>query len=399
MWALMYLAVSASAPQSLTDWLRVSSDPAVIMSREMARAEAAEAEGAAARWPAPTVRYSWSPAPIETRLGPQRHRLQVRQSLPWLGRRTAEARTLAAVSQHRARESERREAVVTEAVVTRFVALWALQRELEIIQGLVESRARALEVARSTLEGLGTSAPALARRELALALLRAQAVELEGRRQAAALALRRAAGWGPGEAQVEGWPARLERSVEASADPEVAVAQASVRTAQAGARAAAQRLRPDFGIGVGWQEVGGGPDAFSVQASLQIPLDFVAHSARMRAASARTRSAEAEVEAAQLSSVDRAARWRVQARAARATLAHFDDRVVPTARRVLALARAAWSAGTGGYEQVVEAEDELLNIELQCVRLKAKLRMVQGAEAARGRSPTELAAWLSEVPS
>ena len=72
---------------TLADFLRVAEarNPGLESSRRIWRAEAEGAE-AAGSWPDPQLSFAWYAEEVETRVGPQKQRLSVRQRLPWFGK-------------------------------------------------------------------------------------------------------------------------------------------------------------------------------------------------------------------------------------------------------------------------------------------------------------------------
>lgn len=396
-WLWMGLWLGATEPKSLTEWLEVAERPHIEEVRAQVEAAHAHVDAETAKWPAPSLAYGWSPAPIETRLGPQRHRLGIRQPLPWLGRREAAGRTAAARAEMQGHRAEVLASQLAREVVDRFVTLWASERRLEVLAALIAARGRDLEVTRAGVAGAVDSARRLAEQELALARLRLRAITLEGQRRESVVALRGAVGWTPdGEAQAKGWPRRLREIVDPVEDHRVAEAQAASGVVAAERSALSQRSRPDFGLGLGWQEIGGGPDAFSLELSVRLPVDWVSDAASARVIAARERATLAAEKEARLWTAVEHSSFRAKATTAQRGIEHLDQEVIPAADRMVGLARANWTAGAGSYSDVATAEDTRLSIELERVALQAALRRSLGAAAAVGRSPKALAEWLRE---
>src|SRR5690606_14644794 len=96
----------APAPDgSLGSYVRyaVTESPALRASLERWRAAALRIEPAR-RLPDPMVSYGFYALPVQTRVGPQRHRLSVRQDVPWPTKLTAAANAQSL----RARAAQRR---------------------------------------------------------------------------------------------------------------------------------------------------------------------------------------------------------------------------------------------------------------------------------------------------
>ncbi|MEL6185641.1 MAG: TolC family protein [Myxococcota bacterium] len=400
-------AMSAAGPTHLVDWLELAEArvPELTAARQEARAAARRADAAGGDWPALQLRYAASPLPIETRLGPQRHRVALVQPVPWLGALDAAAQGARARAQALDYDRASLSRDVAAAVVDGFISLWAVERKLDLVAARIRSRARGLEGVRALGASEVGGEVAVAQAELAVVALEVERARLEGLRSARQIALRSHSGLEPaGEAEAREVPAGLGEGLlpEASEAPTELAAASRLRAREAERDAVARRLRPRFTVGVAWLEVGAesdvsdaGRDALVVELGASFPLaSWGAETARREAAEAERSAAEEQQRAVSLATASRRSLLRAEMAAAKENLQIHRSRLLPAARRTLDLARARYAAAASGFDGVVEAEDRLLAAELETVEAEARLYRAQGALLAFDLSPAELRARL-----
>ncbi|PRP90644.1 Outer membrane efflux protein BepC precursor [Enhygromyxa salina] len=342
------------------------------------------------RLPMPTVSYSVFVAPVETRVGPQRQRLGVRQHFPWPGALLAGADAATAAARVEQHEFEAAALEVRARVLAAYWRLWLLREvelvereQLELFEALTElSRAR-LELGQATLADI-------------------QQLELGRARLADQVA-------GLGEAQIEA-SAMLVAAVAAPPGTETptssalpvleqpAVDEASLRAVvvehpllerwEAQGEVGDLRVKqarharaPALSLGVDWIEIGparvsgvadSGKDAVSVTVGLELPLWQANYAHDQRAAEADAAAARAEWAsvrdraAAQLS----VALSRVRDTARRAAL--HEHTLIPQAEGALESTLGGYATGEGVLAAILLAERDLLELRLSAVRLHAE---------------------------
>jgi outer membrane protein TolC len=126
-------ARAESTPPTLEGWIAMAEDANPGLHAADARVEAAEyAADGAGTWPAPIVGYGWFLEPVQTRVGPQEHKLSITQALPIFGQNGMRSKAAGASAEAVAslRDAERDELRVR---LTRlWNQLWLLDRLLEV---------------------------------------------------------------------------------------------------------------------------------------------------------------------------------------------------------------------------------------------------------------------------
>lgn len=342
------------------------------------------------RMPAPTLNYTLFVSPIETRVGPQRHRLGVRQRFPWPGELLAGADAATAAARVEQRKFEAAALELRAHVLIAYWRLWLL-REVEVVEReqveLIESL---LEIARIRLEIGQASLADVQQLELGRARL-TDRVDGLGEAQRAAQARLIAAVAAPPDTATP-TTSELPRLDQPGAD-EVSLRQALVDHPSLGrwqAQAEVGDLRvkearharaPGLSLGVDWIEVGparmsgvadSGKDAVSVSVGLELPLWQRNYAEDQRAAQADAAAARAQwaatrdQAAAQLS----VALSQIRDTARRAAL--HEHTLIPQAEGALESTLGGYATGDVQFAAILLAERELLELRLEAVQLHAE---------------------------
>jgi cobalt-zinc-cadmium efflux system outer membrane protein len=378
-----------SRPVSLEDCLRYAESRSAALRAAEARWEAARAGIlAAVSLPDPVVSYGYFLEEVETRVGPQRERFGVRQTLPLFGkiglaRGAAEAAASAAHERYRAA----RLALAVE-VTTAYAEYAYLARATEIIGARLEL-ARGLGAAARARYSAGEAPYAdVARAEIELARMENELETLSKRRVPASARL--AAAMNLDTDGVLPWPAEaptIEVSVPADdarrlleeRNPELRAFDFEADRAEEAARLAGRRFFPDLTVGFDYivtDEAAmpvedSGKDPFVAVASISVPLWFGKHVGAAR--SAREGSAAALAASRQLRR-DLAARLETllfEVDDARRKTALYEDRLIPLAEQSYASVEAAYRAGASDFDSVVGAHQTALEFELTLARARA----------------------------
>lgn len=343
------------------------------------------------RLPMPELRYGVFVSQIETRVGPQRHKLSVRQAFPWPGEllRGADAATSEARAMQR--EFEARALEVRAEVLRAYWELWLIRRVTEVEDrqlGLWESVA---EITRTRMKVSAGSLADVQRVDLTRARL---ADQLEGHRghERQFVAELLAATSAPPDTDAP--TAAVLPAIEVPTVDEVELRadlgdhpllQRWREREQAGhdrVREARSARAPALSVGVEWIEVGpassasvdaseSGRDALVVGVGIQLPLWQSNYAEDQRAAEADAAAARAEWAAAR----DRAAAdlavvlVGLEDSGRRAVL--HQDTLIPLGTATLESTAGAYMAGEGSLDAIVAAQQVLLELELESVRLHA----------------------------
>lgn len=360
------------------------------------RAAAASAEAAAHRtdaaWrlPRPVLSAMVAPSPIETRLGPQTHRVGLAQRVPWPARITAGHDAAAA----RADQAHARAAADAIAQRTRvrtwYWRAWLPARLAEATRAQA-AVVRALETTVKAHVETGT-APLSALSQLALLHARLDTAAREYDAQAAAAQAQLAAhaglpAWRGTLVLTAAAPAALERGApsaraasQGAPHARVAVHQAAQAAEKARADAANAAHVPDVTLGVQWVGIGSAPgattadagrDAWLLTAAVPLPVWWHADHGQTAAHRASARAAALRGQAA----ADAVAAQRAAARVTHAR--HFDTWTTvqttlgPQAAATTAATLADYAASKAPIADVLAAVQTELDVVRQGLRARA----------------------------
>ena len=372
-------------------------------------------------FPDPMVMYGYYARPVQTRVGPQEHRLSVRQDIPWPVQLSAaaDAQALEAVASQRLFEA--RALQIAAEVAQAWWRLWylrhalAIQREqLEILGGLSESTHAQVAVDAATLAEVGQI-------DLTRSRVEDQVAATEEQILAAKAALSAAVGVRPGAELPDELPTRGERSAALPAE-ELAALQEAVRAhpmldsfawraeaERARARSIDAKRLPSFSLGVDWiitdeaitPTQGSGDDAVVVNVGVRVPLWQGAQAEASRAAEAAAEAAlldGLDAEAVALAALDQSLS---AVRDSHRRIRLYEDTLLPQAQSVYESVVGAFAVGRGMVAATLLAERDLLEIAVALERAYADHgqawaqlerivgRPVERNEAATAHSPLD----------
>ncbi len=171
----------------------------------------------------------------------------------------------------------------------------------------------------------------------------------------------------PVPAQAEFSPITLDDQQRLAAalkqNPQLKALEADIRAADASIRVAQKDQLPDFSAG-GRVDVNANPILWNPQISMTLPIWRDKLAAELAAAHAGKRAAEARLSAGQIRLVVDFAEQTYLIRAANRKLDLLRERLLPRARQSLEVARAAYQSGQVDFLNVIDAEQTLLNFQL-----------------------------------
>ncbi|MCO4760094.1 MAG: TolC family protein [Myxococcales bacterium] len=388
--------VLAAPPMDLAALLGRAAEHNPELKAARARWQAVRHQAVAARkWPEPVVSGGVFVRPVETRVGPQRARVGIRMPIPWphklqlkgdavlaradVARRRIDAR-LARL------EAQIRRPWVQRTWLLQVASLYEAQRTLLV--NLEPSLLTRLRVGKATFadaQRLRLMIDALAERAAsardAVSATEAQLRALANVPADVPLA--------PGGFESDPFagaapPPASAFTAALAKQPDVLVGDAAVAAAVARTRAAQQKTKPDFGVGLDWVMVGAarmdgvsdsGNDALMLNVSAKLPVWRRAYTAEVDAARATHRAATATREAALRRAEARVAKLLFRLRDARRKRALYAGQLVPRAKSALQTVVRAYATGRAGFQSVIELQRQLLRYQ---VRLStARRRRVQ----------------------
>jgi cobalt-zinc-cadmium efflux system outer membrane protein len=365
---------------------------------------------ARAAWRAALARYPQETAPPDPMLGygvaPRAlggsergdgHRVELRQPVPFPGKLRLRGEIALAEAEAAAQDFASARLRLASAASLLYDDYYVVARALE-----VNAHHRALvadlgSVARASYEAGTGPLQAPLRADLEIAALESEAAALEAERAIARAQLNELLHRAPSlplpePPQVLAPPdaGALDASSEAAAAlaarPELRAAEARVRAGELGVAAAERAFLPDFAVSAAydglWEEASLRP---FVGVEIELPLQIGRRRAALAEAEAlrdRARSERASVEAQVRAAVETALQ---RVASAQRALAIARDRLLPAARDSLGATRAAFESGQETLAGVIEAEEQLRDIELAEHRALAELdRRTTELRAATG---------------
>ncbi len=341
----------------------------------------------ARRLPDPVISYSFYVSNVETRVGPQRHRLSLKQSFPWPTRLSAGANAAAARAQALQRQFDARAIAIQAAVEEKYWSLWGIQtvrkvheEHLTILKGLSESAGGLLMTGQIELADQQQIDLTTARTEDLLYALDEQAAEVR--------ALLRGVIGAPQSMPVTVVSSPAARDVAINerqllvfvrSHPFINSFEELARASEAAAEQERASRFPSFSLGVDWIETGetsmpdvpdSGKDAFLVGASVSVPLWQQNYKEGVEAHRSESRAYRADGRAA----VDRAVAEfhavRAKIRDAKRRMILYETTLVPQAESVFESVLGAYVSGRGGIAAILLAQRDLLDLKVQLIDIQ-----------------------------
>ncbi len=175
--------------------------------------------------------------------------------------------------------------------------------------------------------------------------------------------------------------------------------EAEIRSAEASIQLARKDKVPDFSAG-GEVDVKAAPVVWNPQLSMTLPIWRDKIAAEIAEAQANKHSAEARLTSSQISLAVTFAEKLALYREANRNLAVLNEQVLPKARQSLNLARAGYLSGRSDFLDVIDAERQLLNLELEQVdaRQQRELSLADLSLMIEGATPAESSIGMKSVP-
>lgn len=381
------VAMGASAAHASADELSdliaeaARNNPGLAASAE--RWAAARERGAQARaLPDPVLNYAFLPREVETRVGPQRQKLGLSQSIPWFGTlslRGAVADQAAESERHRHEAGRLRLAMeVTEV----YAELYYLGRVEAITAESLELLQRLEDVVRARYRTGGASNSALIRSQVERGVIEDRLAGLVDLRRPLGARLNALLGRpldatppAPTSLPVDGVipdAASLERRLVAG-NPELQALRSEVRRQELGVDLAGKQSWPNLKLGVEYMETGparmpgvpdSGRDPLALMLSLNLPIHRGKYAAAKDEAAAHVRAAEHRRRDGEDALNARLQMALYGYREAERKAALYGGSLVPQGEQALAVTEEAFRAGSADFNSLIDAERVLLEFRL-----------------------------------
>ncbi|MCA8920727.1 MAG: TolC family protein [Planctomycetes bacterium] len=362
--------------------------------------------------PDPELMYGGFVEPVETRVGPQRHRLGVTQKIPWPGKLADRSgMALEASEATRARTEATRLRVIYQ-VARAYADYYYLARERAVTDDTLTLVRHWESVAQARFRaGAQAAHRDVIKAQVEIGRLEDRLATLTDARRPHVARLRALLDL-PAATELP-WPSSIPATSLAVSDAEVltlleghspvlAELDRTIAARERGVDLAWQSYLPDFMLGFEYIEVGpagrnatgarpsgSGDDAAVVKFGITLPIWFGRYGSAVSEAKARLRAAELDRADAENTLEASVARALFDYRDAERKLRLYGDSLVPKAEQSLQATSVAYEGGAGDFLDVLDAERVLLEFHLareralaDRVRSFAELEMFTGAELA-----------------
>lgn len=346
----------------------------------------------ARKLPEPVLTYGGFIRAVETRVGPQRHRLGLMQWFPWPTRLTAsgEAASYGALSAQQRFEAHALD--VAAQVAQAYWKLWFIQKNQVVQRDQRTVLVSFSEQVRARLEAGGTGLSDLAQVDLSISRISDVIAGLGEAERSAAAELVRVIGAPDGTPT----PIQPERDPPAALLPalpenelkEAALAHPRIRAMASLTSAADERVRaakgqraPSFGVGLDWIVTGEAPDSATPGSGQDAVIGIVALQVPIWARAYRAAEEEARAEGAFYEARERSERDRAVAELEQ-SLADLRNEVrrvrlyqttlVPQAETTYSSTLDGYQSGRASLAEVLMAERDLLELQLGLFDAHAK---------------------------
>lgn len=367
----------------------MAQSPGLLASYERWRAASLRISSAR-RLPEPMVMYAFYALPVQTRVGPQRHRVSAEQSFPWPTRLTAAADAQSARARAGQRRFEAQALALARQVADAWWALWFVRHardvereQREILDGLSESLRARVETSQSGFADL-------AQVDLTRSRIDDRIAELgEGERSGEA-ALRGVLGAPAGlalptAAEVSGVALpdeTTETLMEAvCAHPYLLAFELMAEANESQAAAFEADRFPRFTLGVDWIETGpaqmagvqgSGDDALTVRVGLSIPLWQESYDDMQRSAEAEAAASRADRDRAEDAALAELEQALSDVRDSHRRVRLYRDTLIPQAQTTYESVMGGYAVGRATVAATLLAQRDLLELALGLMRSRAE---------------------------
>ena len=398
-----------NAPETLEEYLRYAALHNAGLQAAFEQWKAAVEEVPQARaLPDPRFTYGYFIEEVETRVGPQRQRVSLAQMFPWFGTIAARTDAAAAAAQAAHMRYEARKLSLFYEVKDAFYEYVYLASALDIAKENLALLQHFEEVARAKYIAAMAQHPDIIRAQVAVAKLEDKLKSLEELRSP--IVARLDAALNRPERAVLPWPKRpqvYDVNVAPGAlfsalkrqNPQLGAKEFELLGAQSRIELAKKKFYPEIGVGLDWIDTGNarmpgvrdsGKDAVIATLTMNVPIWRKSYQAAELQAHATARRAQHEkddLENTLIAQTERAL-YDYEDNGRKLTL--YGDVLVPKAQELVGASETAYTAGTLDFLNLTDAEQTLLQFQLERERAWAnrqqklgELEMLVGTDLAR----------------
>ncbi len=396
----------ANAPQTLQEYLREAARNNAGLKAAFEEWKAAlEAVPQAKALPDPRFTYGYFIDEVETRVGPQKHRLGIMQVFPWFGTIEARMDAASAAAQAAHKRYEARKLQLFYDVKDAFHEYVYLQSAIEIARENLDLVRHFEEVARARYTAAAAGHPDVIRAQVELAMLQDKLVALQELREPMVARLNAALNRPTSEPLP--WPkpethemVPVDQPTVLAAlgkqNPQLQAMDFDVEVARNRIELAKKRFYPDLGVGVDWIVTDdamtsgvrdSGKDPVILMFSLNLPIWRKSYGAAELQARAQSRRALHHRQDIENELLARTQSVLYQLEDSGRKLRLYEQVLVPKAQELVGASETAYAAGTVDFLSLIDAERTLLRFRLECERARAnrhqrlaELEMLVGAD-------------------
>jgi len=399
-------ASDANTPIELQDYLRYAALNNAGLKAAFEQWKAAVEQIAQAKsLPDPKFTYGYFIEEVETRVGPQRHKLGIMQVFPWFGKIETRTDAAAAAAKAARKRYEAKKLRLFFEVKKAFYEYAYLARAVEIARENVELIQHFEEVARTKYMAAAASHPDVIRAQIELAKLEDHLKSIEHLREPIVAQLN--AVLNRQSFEILPWPHRGDfRAVQVNRrqivkmlkahNPELQAFDFAVEGAKSKVELAKKKGWPDIGVGVDWIQtdearmagVGdSGRDAVILMFTMNLPIWRENYTAARQQAQANVRKTSHQKTQAENTLIARAERTLYDFEDSARKTDLYGDILVPKAEELLGASETAYKGGTIDFLSLIDAQRTLLEYQLRHERAVtdnqqklAELEMLAGAQ-------------------
>ncbi len=355
--------------------------------------------------PDPKFTYGYFIEEVETRVGPQKNKLEIMQTFPWFGEIEARTDAAAAAAKAAMKRYEAAKLKLFADVKDAFYEYTYLARAIEIAKENLELIQHFEEVARTKYMAASTGHPDVIRAQIELARLEDRLKTLEELRKPIVAVLN--AVLNRQSLEMLPWPDKSEfRAAKVSREkmiellrqrnPELEALDFELQAAKNKVELAKKKFWPDVGVGVGWTDTGSamnpgtrdsGKDPIILMFSMNLPIWREGYKAAELQAKANVLKASHQKKDAENTIIARAERTLYDFEDSGRKQQLYRDVLIPKAEELLGVSETAYKAGTIDFLSLINAQQKLLEFQLHYERAAtdnqqelARLEMLVGTE-------------------
>jgi len=358
--------------------------------------------------PDPTFTYGHFIEQVETRVGPQEHRVRIAQTFPWFGTLQLKENIAARAAESAYEEYQAVKLRLFFEVQDAYLERYILARSIELTQENVKLLKQLEQAARAQYRVAAAAQGDVIRLQIEIEKLTDHLRSLEDRRRPLTARLNAALNR-PTNGDLP-WPREIpDHRLDATDEellallerenPTLRALQKQIEQQRLSTKLARKAYYPQVTVGVDWiatgeasmpDTPGSGDDPVIGSLTLSIPLWREKYDAGVREALALRHAAAKERLSAANGLIAEAQSVLYHYRDADRQVALYRDTLIPKARQSLEVSLGAYRSGTGDFLDLLDAERLLLEFQLAAERARAarlqnlaRLDMLVGAEAPR----------------